>query len=68
MGGVFKISTVAMSNLCGVYRENLETFEKIMRIEELMYPVVSRESAKANTDHEEIRGTPPTRKRRPSSR
>ena len=43
MGGVFKLSTQAIGNICSLYRETLETVEKIVLIERQMYPTIVAE-------------------------
>lgn len=46
-GGIHKITTVAMSNLCAVYGEGFDTFEKIVLIERIMYPIVAKKMEEA---------------------
>ena len=43
MGGVYKLSTQVIANICNFYGENLETFEKIIKIERQMYPTIVTE-------------------------
>lgn len=43
MGGVYKLSTQVIANICNFYGENLETFEKIVKIERQMYPTIVAE-------------------------
>lgn len=45
MGGVFKLSSQVALERCLIYGENLETFEKILTIERLMYPVIAKQMA-----------------------
>lgn len=49
MGGVFKLSTQAISNICNIYREGIGTFEKILTIERRMYPTIAKEAAKTGS-------------------
>lgn len=42
MGGVYKLSIRTMSDICERYNEGLETFEKVLIIERLMYPSIVR--------------------------
>ena len=45
MGGVFKLASQVALERCLIYGENLETFEKILTIERLMYPVIAKQMA-----------------------
>lgn len=46
-GGIHKIPTLAINNLCDRYCEGIDTFEKILLIERIMYPIVAKKMEEA---------------------
>ena len=54
MGGVFKIPSNVVLNRCIAFGENIETFDKILTIERLMYPtIVQQMSSKTSKESNE---------------
>ena len=46
-GGVYKLTTQVITDLCVFYGEGSDTFEKIIIKERIMYPIVAREIEQA---------------------